>query len=552
MVVRHREATRRWTVLLALLGLAVCASSSAASPRPLQTAIVDPAVFTGPDAAAGLATRGGRGRARDQGAALLERRRSGEAPGALSRRRARPSRRTTGRALDAQLRLVRAHGLEPIVYIAAAPTWAIDAHRRRRPSRPAAVPGLRARRRAALLGRGYAGCPRVRYWQAWNEPNKVGEPGGQGGGGGLVPGARERVRRERAHGPGKPRDRRRPLAVRDLDRGRAADVHARPALRLRRPSAPPDLLDERPLRHLVGDPYTAGGPTHRVAGADDVSVAELPEMKTVLDAAVRAGHVRLDRARPVLGDGVLVGQRSARPGGVPASLEGRWVAEALYRMWSAGVSLVTWFTLRDQPLRTSPYQSGLYYLGPAFADGPSEAGADGVPVPVRRLPRRQPDRRLGAHAAGGAAPFGSSSTCPAGWTHVSRPCARTRSASSPRRSRRRPRAAPCTVSGATARRRCRSRSRCRLTGSLPAVRRAALRRRPRARRSVELGRQPVRRGRPPAPAAARRRRRRCGGSRRCARADRRPDRRRTGLRARRRGRRDRRASAVARSCSVRR
>ena len=39
------------------------------------------------------------------------------------------------------------------------------------------------------------------------------------------------------------------------------------------------------------------------------------------------------------------------PKGVPAVLEGRWVAEALYRMWSAGVSLVTWFTLRDQPVR---------------------------------------------------------------------------------------------------------------------------------------------------------------------------------------------------------
>ena len=51
------------------------------------------------------------------------------------------------------------------------------------------------------------------------------------------------------------------------------------------------------------------------------------------------------------------------PGGVPLALEGRWVADALHRVWAAGVSLVTWFSLRDQPLRTSAYQSGLYLRG---------------------------------------------------------------------------------------------------------------------------------------------------------------------------------------------
>jgi hypothetical protein len=48
------------------------------------------------------------------------------------------------------------------------------------------------------------------------------------------------------------------------------------------------------------------------------------------------------------------------PIAVPSKLHARWVAEALYRMWKAGVSLVTWFQLRDDPLRTSEFQSGLY------------------------------------------------------------------------------------------------------------------------------------------------------------------------------------------------
>jgi hypothetical protein len=46
---------------------------------------------------------------------------------------------------------------------------------------------------------------------------------------------------------------------------------------------------------------------------------------------------------------------------VPTPLHARWTAEALYRMWRAGVSVVTWFLTRDQPIRRSPYQSGLYF-----------------------------------------------------------------------------------------------------------------------------------------------------------------------------------------------
>jgi hypothetical protein len=53
------------------------------------------------------------------------------------------------------------------------------------------------------------------------------------------------------------------------------------------------------------------------------------------------------------------------PLGVPERLHARWVAEGLYRMWNQGVSLVTWFQLRDQPFTTSPVQSGLYFRGEA-------------------------------------------------------------------------------------------------------------------------------------------------------------------------------------------
>jgi len=46
---------------------------------------------------------------------------------------------------------------------------------------------------------------------------------------------------------------------------------------------------------------------------------------------------------------------------VPAALLTRWVAEGLHQMWLSGVTLATWLQVRDEPPRTSFYQSGLWY-----------------------------------------------------------------------------------------------------------------------------------------------------------------------------------------------
>ncbi len=49
----------------------------------------------------------------------------------------------------------------------------------------------------------------------------------------------------------------------------------------------------------------------------------------------------------------------ADPKGVPLGLHARWVSEALYRSWSAGVSLFVWYRLRDGPIGGA-VQSGLW------------------------------------------------------------------------------------------------------------------------------------------------------------------------------------------------
>ena len=48
---------------------------------------------------------------------------------------------------------------------------------------------------------------------------------------------------------------------------------------------------------------------------------------------------------------------------MPERLHARWVAEALYRMWAKGVTVVTWFQIRDD--MSSFAQSGLYFSGPS-------------------------------------------------------------------------------------------------------------------------------------------------------------------------------------------
>ncbi len=115
-------------------------------------------------------------------------------------------------------------------------------------------------------------------------------------------------------------------------------------------------------------PYTSGGPTHKALNPDDVSIGDLPEMKRLLDAAVKAGHV-VSRQR--IRFWVTEFSWDSQPGdpkGVPAGLHARWVSEGLYRMWQSGVSLVIWFNLRDDPFVTG---------GPISASAASGCAARG-------------------------------------------------------------------------------------------------------------------------------------------------------------------------------
>jgi len=363
--------------LIACLAASVSSGSaterSASAPRlfagPFQTAVIEPRVATRPEMAPLLFQR-----ARESGATVF---RLG-----LTWRAVAPQTRPAAfdaanpddpgyswDAFDRQVQAAVSAGLTPLVYIAGAPDWAergAPGPAGTRPPDPGEL-GLFAHAAALRYGGSRAGLPRVRLWQLWNEPN-------------------DHLYFNTQYDGDRPVS---PQLYRGLLRAFAESVHgvhrdnlvvtggltpfgrsgheALSPLRFMR-----DLLcmsggkHPRPtcVQHAAFDvwshhPYTEGGPRHHALSPDNVSLGDLPRMRALLQAAVAAGHV--DSSLPIRFWVTEFSWDSSPPDpkGVPAALEGLWVAEAMFRMWQSGVSLVTWYLLVDRD--AGPYQSGLYY-----------------------------------------------------------------------------------------------------------------------------------------------------------------------------------------------
>jgi hypothetical protein len=286
-------------------------------------------------------------------------------------------------------------GLTPVLDVGGAPSWA------QRCNSPAALPyalcdpdpaALAAFATAAARhysGR-FPGIPRVRYWQALNEPNlsifffpqfdTAGKPLSPGLYRSLVNsfyGAVKSVDGSNlvlSAGLG-------PIAVPPWTMGPMR--FARLLLCMTGARHP------HPAHGSCGggvhfdifaiQPYTTGGPTHE-GGANDVELGDLPKLQRLLRAADRAGRIKGQfRRTPLWVTEFSWDSKPPDPGGLPMKIETRWVAEALYRAWSAGVSHFFWYSLRDEAYDPSrPFsetlQSGLYFHGPTPAqDQPKEA-----------------------------------------------------------------------------------------------------------------------------------------------------------------------------------
>ncbi|HEY3549695.1 MAG TPA: cellulase family glycosylhydrolase, partial [Gaiellaceae bacterium] len=106
-------------------------------------------------------------------------------------------------------------------------------------------------------------------------------------------------------------------------------------------------------------PYTFNGPFGHARNPDDVSLGDLPKMRSLLKAGVRLHHVVSPHSVKFWVTEFSWDTNPPRRHAAPIGLAARWTAEALYQMWRSGVSLVTWFGLQDRGGH-GPYQSGLY------------------------------------------------------------------------------------------------------------------------------------------------------------------------------------------------
>jgi hypothetical protein len=381
--VRSSRAGRLVPLAAAAIAAALLLPASAAASRPMRTAIVDSGPFNAPvfmpqtfaDVRATGATA-------IRFYAIWRR----TAPGGRPADPANPADPAYDwTLLDEQVRQAKANRLEPILSIEGAPDWAegpgTGLAGTVRPS-PAEF-ALFARAAARRYSGSFQDLPRVRYWQAWNEPNYFRHLGPQYD----TPLSQPVRPSSRLLSP----DIYRPLVNSFADAvhrvhadnlviagglapfgNESAGTHVartlpfmRRLLCMTRRNRPQPGCHKR-IKFDVWShhPYTAGSPTHHNLSPEDVSLGDLPKMGRLLRAAVRARHVVSKRRVEWWATEFSWDSDPPDPNAVPMRLHERWVSEALYRMWLNGISLATWFQIRDSTSTISGehlFQSGLYF-----------------------------------------------------------------------------------------------------------------------------------------------------------------------------------------------
>jgi hypothetical protein len=314
-------------------------------------------------------------------------------------------------AIDAGVRDLTSQGLQVLLNITGAPAWAEG---------PGAPPGVQPgtwrpdpaqfasfATAAAIRYDGRfpdplhpgAFLPRVRYWQAWNEPNldyylspqwtRVGNrwaPASPAIYRQLLNAFYAAVKRVSSSNfvvtagtapYGDPPGGQRMPPV-EFDR----DLFClRDDARLEPMSCP----DPPHLDALSHHPYGIGGPLWHALNADDAAVPDMYKIARVLDAAERVGHVLPAGPKQLWVTEISWDSSPPDPDGVPILEQAHWLEQALYVLWRQGVDTVLWLQIEDSPPIPnygSTYQAGLYFL-----DGGAKPAAQAYRFPfvTRRL-----------------------------------------------------------------------------------------------------------------------------------------------------------------------
>jgi hypothetical protein len=316
-------------------------------------------------------------------------------------------------ATDAAVRDLSSHGLQVLLNLTGAPTWAEG------PAAPAGTqPGTwrpdptqfaSFATAAALRYDGRfpdplqpgAFLPRVRYWQPWNEPNLAYylSPQWTRIPGGWAPAspviyrqllnafyrAVKRVSSSNfvvtagtaPYGDPPGGQRMPPVA---FDRALFC-LREDPGL------TPVSCPDPPHLDALSHHPYGIKGPLWHALNPDDAAVPDMYKIARVLHAAEKVGHVQPAGRKQLWVTEISWDTSPPDPEGVPVAEQARWIEQAMYVLWRQGVDTVLWLQIVDAPPIPnygSTYQAGLYYL-----DGAAKPAAQAFRFPfvTRRLNR---------------------------------------------------------------------------------------------------------------------------------------------------------------------
>lgn len=390
---------KRLPLLLSFLLILVVAGPSTARAQPIHTGFVDNAAFYNVDPETG---RGWLEKARGIGAKYI---RINVYWDTIA-----PAERSSGfepadpgspgydwDLLDQSIKSTVENDMVPILMAFNAPRWAEGPNRdpfaragswKPDPEQFAAFGKALARRYNGTHPDPYqpgSDLPKVKYLQAWNEANLVQYLNPQAENGRITSPGRYRELLNRFSGAVKSVS---PdvqiLAAGLAPLGGPIGVSTAPLRFLRRmtclrPTLKPKAKCEGFIKADILDihPYTTGGPTHKALGSkDNVALGDLAELEATARAADRYRKIRGAKGQTRLwATEFSWDTRPPDPGGLPMWLAKRWTAEALFRMWDAGISVMTWASIVDAPSPDSellwgyPGHAGFYFhaLNPADA-----------------------------------------------------------------------------------------------------------------------------------------------------------------------------------------
>jgi hypothetical protein len=387
---------KRAAIALALVGLALGAQPAAATvmPRGLELGLADTA-FSSPEPAL-----------RDE---WLERARSARANLVLlgvAWSSIAPATPPAGfdpadpadpaydwEALDGAVRSATERGMQPLLAINFAPTWAEGPNRpnvKRAPTGTWLPQPRELGRFATALASRYSGrfvdpvrpgagpLPRVRFFEIWAEENLAVHLTPQWRGDRPVAPQHYRAMLNAAYAAIHRADRGARVIVGGLSpygdigpraapaAGRIAPVlFWRSLLCLRgsrlRPVGCPDPAHFDIAAH---NPINVGGPSRRALSPLDVSTPDLGRITSIVRKAVATRRALPARRKPFWATEIWWDSDPPDPHGVPARRHARFLTKSLFSLWRQGASAVVWWYLRDQSHShgfNGTQQSGLYF-----------------------------------------------------------------------------------------------------------------------------------------------------------------------------------------------